>query len=231
MQLEVPAAPAPPAAFEPPFEPAMEPPFEPPGDAPYAHAPADAHEEGRQPPRGYSNLAQKAIALLLHQPAIARLAQPATLQDLEALQGEDTDLLRQLLELLQRRPESSTAMLLGHWHGTDAGRLLSRLAGQERLVPTTGIEQEFTDTVHTLVRDLPHRSKLAAQVDKLKLTNYAQVSELEKQRLRELLQEKVQRDAQRTAQPTLPTSRQQTPRQESPRQEKSPQTLPKEPRQ
>ncbi|MAT93533.1 MAG: DNA primase [Halioglobus sp.] len=206
MQLEVPAAPAPPAAFEPPFEPGTQAQFAPPGEAP--PAPAGAQPRERQaPPRGYSNLAQKAIALLLHQPDSARLVQPATLQDLAELQGEDIDLLRQLLELLQRRPESSTAMLLGHWHGTDAGDLLSRLAGQERLVPTTGIEQEFTDIVHTLVRDLPHRSKLAAQVDKLKLTNYAQVSDLEKQRLRELLQEKAQRDAQRTAQPTLPNSR------------------------
>jgi len=41
----------------------------------------------------------------------------------------------------------------------------------------------------------PHHSKLAAQVDKLKHTNYAEVSELEKQRLRELLQEKLRRDA------------------------------------
>jgi DNA primase len=48
-----------------------------------------------------------------------------------------------------------------------------------------------------LAHHLPHRSKLAAQVDKLKTTNYAEVSELEKQRLRELLREKQQRDAQR----------------------------------
>lgn len=45
---------------------------------------------------------------------------------------------------------------------------------------------------------LPHRSKLAEQVDKFKLTNYAEVSELEKQRLREMLQEKQQRDAERS---------------------------------
>jgi DNA primase len=44
---------------------------------------------------------------------------------------------------------------------------------------------------------LPHQSKLAAQVDKLRLTNYAEMSELEKQQLRELLQEKLQRDTQR----------------------------------
>ncbi len=41
----------------------------------------------------------------------------------------------------------------------------------------------------------PHQSKLAAHLDKLKHTNYAEVSELEKQRLRELLQEKQRRDA------------------------------------
>jgi len=142
---------------------------------------------------GYSNLAQAAIALLLHQPDIARLGDPSLLTGME---GEDVDLLRELLILLHRRPESNTAMLLGHWYGTPEGRLLSRLAGQERLVPTAGIEQQFVDTMTELAH-LPHRSKLDEQVDKLKLTNYAEVSELEKQRLREMLQEKQQRDAQR----------------------------------
>ncbi|MFK7975838.1 MAG: DNA primase [Halioglobus sp.] len=144
---------------------------------------------------GYSNLAQKAIALLLHQPDIARAADTRALQELDA---EDTALLRELLALLQKRPESSTAMLLGHWYGTSEGQLLSHLAGQERLIPSEGIEQQFTDTMQALCQDLPHQSKLAAQVDKIKHTNYAQVSEIEKQRLRELLQEKQHRDTQRS---------------------------------
>jgi DNA primase len=150
------------------------------------------HEFKHQvPARGYSNLAQSAIALLLHQPDIARLVSQ---QQLDEVEGEDEQLLKDLLQLLHRRPESSTAMLLGHWYGTAEGMLLSRLAGQERLIPATGIEQQFVDTIHALAR-LPHQSKLTAQVDKLKLTNYAEVSEQEKQRLRELLQEKRQRDA------------------------------------
>ena len=119
---------------------------------------------------------------------------PETLADIE---GEDAKLLRQLLDLVHRRPESNTGMLLGHWYGTPEGELLNRLAGQERLIPTEGIEQQFRDTIENLAHHLPHQSKLAAQVDKLKLTNYAEVSELEKQRLRELLQEKRQRDAHR----------------------------------
>ncbi len=142
---------------------------------------------------GYSNMAQAALALLLHQPDIARLANPSQLAEME---GEDIALLRELLTLLHRRPESNTAMLLGHWYGSPEGELLGRLAGQERLIPTAGIERQFLDTM-TELSHLPHRSKLAAQVDKLKLTNYAQVSELEKQQLREMLQEKQQRDAQR----------------------------------
>jgi DNA primase len=64
------------------------------------------------------------------------------------------------------------------------------------LIPAEGIERQFLDTMEKLAH-LPHRSKLAAQVDKLKHTNYAEMSELEKQRLRELLQEKRQRDARR----------------------------------
>ena len=143
---------------------------------------------------GYSNMAQAAIALLLHQPDIARLTSPAILADMD---GEDVGLLRELLTLLHRRPDSNTAMLLGHWYGTPEGELLSRLAGQERLIPTAGIEQQFADTMSALAH-LPHRSKLAEQVDKFKLTNYAEVSELEKQRLREMLQEKQQRDAERS---------------------------------
>ncbi len=88
-------------------------------------------------------------------------------------------------------------MLLGHWYGTPEGELLNQLAGQERLIPTAGIERQFNDIIYNLAHHLPQQSKLAQQVDKLKLTNYAEVSELEKQRLRELLQEKLQRDAER----------------------------------
>src|SRR6056297_298824 len=190
MQLEAPPAPADPVAESPATLDAPPPEF-------FANSPP---QPALQPARkatqkGYANLAQKIIALLLHRPDIGRLTEPAALRE---LQGEDTQLLRDLLELLHRRPESSTAMLLGHWYGTPEGDLLNRLAGQERLVPRTGIEQEFVDTLDALTRDLPQRSKLAAQVDKLKVTNYAEVSDLEKQRLRELLQEKAQRDAQRT---------------------------------
>ena len=105
-------------------------------------------------------------------------------------------LLAEVIGVLQRRPESNTAMILGHWYGTPQGELLNQLAGQERLIPSEGIERQFLDTMGEL-EHLPQRTKLAAQVDKLRVTNYAEVSELEKQRLREMLQKKQQRDASR----------------------------------
>lgn len=196
MQLEAP----PPPPEEPPVaehyaDEAPPPDF---SDAP-PHYDVDDAQEAAPAPRvhqpGYSNLAQKAIALVLHQPDIARAADPRALQEVNA---EDVGLLFELLELLQKRPDSSTAMLLGHWYGTSEGKLLSHLAGQERLIPNEGIEQQFTDTMRALCQDLPQQSKLAAQVDKIKHTNYAQVSEVEKQRLRELLREKQHRDTQRS---------------------------------
>jgi DNA primase len=185
MQLEVPPPPPPPVEAPPPeWEDA------PPDDTSPAPRQRTAHQLAGAGP---TNLAQSAIALLLHRPEMSRLADAAHLAELE---GEDVALLGELLDLLQRRPESNTAMLLGHWYGTPQGDLLSRLAGQERLIPTEGIEQQFCDTMEALSA-LPHKSKLAAQVDKFKLTNYAEVSESEKQQLRELLKEKMQRDSER----------------------------------
>ena len=189
MQLEAPPAPPPMPDTPPPDD--------------YSDAPIPEDEEAVQPRKrallatatlaGYVSNAQAAIALLLHQPDIATLANASLLDDLE---GDDIALLRELLDLLQKRPDSNTAMLLGHWYGTPHGELLNRLAGQERLIPTEGIEQQFVDTMTALSHE-PHKAKLHAQVDKLKTSNYAEISELEKQRLREMLQQKRLLDAER----------------------------------
>lgn len=181
---------APPAGYDVPSEP----------DHAQPAPPQPAHFTHQAPTKGYSNLAQAAIALVLHQPDIAQLVSPDLQDAIDGVGGDDGRLLQELLQLLHRRPESSTAMLLGHWYGTDEGNLLSRLAGQERLIPATAIEQQFVDTI-TALANLPHTSKLAAQVDKLKLTNYAEMSLLEKQRLKDLLQEKLQRDTLRGNKP------------------------------
>ncbi|MDJ0877659.1 MAG: DNA primase [Halieaceae bacterium] len=143
---------------------------------------------------GPSNLVQTAIFLLLHQPAAARRVED--LEPLRRLEGPDVALLLELLELLQRRPESTLHMLLGHWYGTEEGELLSRLASQERLIPPEGIENEFIDTINGLLHH-PKSRDFEARVDKLKHRNYADISELEKLEIVQELREKRRRDEER----------------------------------
>ncbi|MBA6414046.1 DNA primase [Parahaliea sp. F7430] len=183
MQLEAPAAPK---TIETPVAPTAE-------QSGSSQVAPRQREVPLRVPRGHSNLAQAALALLLHKPEAARLVDSTSL---EGLAGDDISLLAELLALLKRRPESSTAMLLGHWYGTPEGELLNRLAGQERLIPSAGIEQQLLDTMQALAV-LPQKTALEAQVDKLKSTNYADMSASDKQLLIELLQKQQKMNAKR----------------------------------
>ena len=145
-------------------------------------------------PRGFGNLAQAAIALLLHRPEVARHV--VETEQFRQLEGADARLLAELLALLQRRPDSTTHMLLGHWYGSEEGELLNRLASQERLIPQEGIENQFIDTINALLQ-YPKKQNFDARVDKLKHRNYAEISELEKLEIIQELQEKRRRDEER----------------------------------
>jgi DNA primase len=180
-KLEVPPAPPPPAngpsdLEPPPFYDAPPPPDDDPGE-PLRRHPLEARRGG------HATLPQAAIALLLHRPAVATLADP---RELAQLPGSEGALLRDVLELLHKRPESTTGMLLGHWHGTPEGDLLARLAGQERLIPSTAIEQQFRDILRRLT-SLPLRQRIVEEIEGLKSRDYAQLTDEDKARLRELL--------------------------------------------
>ncbi|MCX2983370.1 DNA primase [Halieaceae bacterium IMCC14734] len=164
-----------------------------------AQAPPESSKPRQRPvlhqqPQGFSNLAQSAMALLLHKPDIAQ--QAGDYSALKQLAGTDIALLVEVLELLQRRPDSTTAMILGHWYGSDAGEVLNQLAGQERLIPAAGIEKQFSDTIELLIQH-PKRQILGARVDKLRDRNYADISDLEKLEIVRALQEKQQLDQKR----------------------------------
>ncbi|MEE4251394.1 MAG: DNA primase, partial [Alcanivoracaceae bacterium] len=189
MRLEVPP-PEPPAPEAPPddggyFDPADEPP--PMDEADWPGMEPESAPRQRAPlgerPRAHATLTQSAIALLLHKPGIASLADAHALS---ALSGREGELLRDILELLHKRPESSTGMLLGHWHGTSEGELLAELAGQERLIPTEGIEQQFADIMRRL-SSLPLRQRIVEEITGLKSRSYAQLTADDKARLPELI--------------------------------------------
>jgi len=165
------------------------------GAEPPPKAPAPRQRKPlREPTRGFGNRAQAAIALLLHQPAAAR--EVSDIEPLRRLEGRDAALLVELLELIRRRPESNTHMLLGHWYGTEEGELFHRLASQERLIPTEGIEKQFLDTVDSLLLQ-PKKQSFDARVDRLKHKSYAEISELEKLEIIRELKEKQRRDQER----------------------------------
>jgi DNA primase len=191
MRLEVPP-PAPPSIELPPdensyFDSGNEPPPLDEGD--WAGMDVDSQPSPRQrsplsePPRAHATLTQAAIALLLHKPTIASLADA---QALSALSGREGDLLRDIIELLHKRPESSTGMLLGHWHGSSEGELLAELAGQERLIPADGIEKQFADIMRRL-SSLPLRQRIVEEISGLKSRSYAQLTADDKARLPELI--------------------------------------------
>ena len=77
-------------------------------------------------------------------------------------------------------------MLLGHWHGTAEGELLASLAGQERLIPQGAIETQFRDVLRRLTA-LPLRQRIVEEIDALKRGDYAQLTDGDKARLRELI--------------------------------------------
>lgn len=147
-------------------------PGEEPGGAPAAgfQAPRARRRPVRQsgPPEPMS-LVETAIGLLVFKPQLVQFANSQ--EQLQALQEPDSGLLLQLLELLQRRPDSSTGMLLGYWYGQPEGEKLTELCGrsiellregmetleeegQAETAFDAGVEQRFVDTMARL-RDLP----------------------------------------------------------------------------
>ena len=111
------------------------------------------------------NLAQSAISLLLYKPQLAELA--GDLSVLESMGEEDIHLLLEILRLLERRPDSTTGMLLGYWYGQPEGEKLTALCGRgiellregmdvldqqssDAMAFEVGLEQQFVDIVSKL---------------------------------------------------------------------------------
>ena len=94
------------------------------------------------------SLVQRAIALLLHQPALAQQAgDPRRLADLEVA---GVPLLVKLLELQQARPHLSSGALLEHWRDSPEAEPLMKLATRPLEVPEDGMAAEFAGTLDRL---------------------------------------------------------------------------------
>lgn len=125
--------------------------------------------------------------LLLHPTAASALRDQA----LPALDSPYMDTLTSILRLLEKRPESSTAMLLGHWQGQAEGEVLSLALSLEK--PNYDSEKAAIALQESLqhLRQREHQQELSTTVDKLRNANYADLSEGDKQKLKELLSRKA----------------------------------------
>ena len=129
-----------------------------------------------------------ALAMLLYNPGCADSAPlPDSLREAEA--NSSAALLKQLIELLQRRPGASTASLLGHWYGhpeyellTEALKTIELLTGS---IDDDAAARTYADTLAHLSAQQGQRSiraelralREAEQVDKPQSDNYAELDD------------------------------------------------------
>ncbi|VXB84548.1 DNA primase [Pseudomonas sp. 8BK] len=132
-----------------------------------------------------------ALRTLLHHPQLAQ-----KIEDVSHFAAEDdtyAQLLVALLGALQKSPNLRSLQLIARWHGTEQGRLLRALAEKEWLISADNLEQQFFDTITSLVarqreRSLEHLLRKARQ---------SELSAEEKDQLRSLLS--------RNASPVIPS--------------------------
>jgi len=94
----------------------------------------------------------KAIELLLYKPAVAT----ALDRDLELLRengDQYSDLLLELVELVEQNPTINTYTMLGHCYGTPLGNQLTQLLKNEKITPMEGVASEFQYLIDSLLAD------------------------------------------------------------------------------
>jgi len=94
----------------------------------------------------------KAIELLLYKPAVASALE----RDLELLRengDQYTDLLLELVELVEQNPTINTYTMLGHCYGTALGNQLTQLLKNEKITPMEGVASEFQYLIDSLLAD------------------------------------------------------------------------------
>lgn len=131
------------------------------------------------------------ISLLLLHPSAAPALQNESLPELDS---PYLTTLKSILALLEKRPESSTAMMLGHWQGQAEGEVLTLALSLEK--PNYDGEKAASALQECLqhLRQRQHQRELSSTVDKLRNANYADLSEGDKQKLKELLSRKASPD-------------------------------------
>ncbi|VXB54938.1 DNA primase [Pseudomonas sp. 8AS] len=122
-----------------------------------------------------------ALRTLLHHPNLAQ-----KVEDVSHFAAEDdtyAQLLVALLGALQKSPSLRSLQLIARWHGTEQGRLLRALAEKEWLISVDNLEQQFFDTITSLVA----RQRERSLEQLLRKARQSELNTEEKEQLRNLL--------------------------------------------
>ncbi|QXI28020.1 DNA primase [Pseudomonas vanderleydeniana] len=128
---------------------------------------------------------QAAVRTLIHHPQLAGKVETAG--HFADEDNSTTQLLVALLEAVQKNPGLSSIQMLSRWHGTEQGRLLTRLAEKEWLIDGDNLEQQFFDTITSL--SARQRERKLEQL--LRKSRQSDLSAEEKTLLLELLKRDV----------------------------------------
>ncbi|MFC5571302.1 DNA primase [Lysobacter yangpyeongensis] len=166
--------------------------------APETHVPAQrANARMPAPQANKPSLVRTAITLLLQQPAVA-LAVPSSLH-FASLEQPGIDLLVEMIELVQQRPDISTGLILEHFADRAEAGALTKLAmtrGVESTAVTAADARLFEDEEKHRQSFVDNIARLEAQALQQRIDNLQsrrrELVEAELQELRELLMLRAQ---------------------------------------
>jgi DNA primase len=143
-------------------------------------APSEPHHDSLTLTSGSTT--QRLLGLLVLNPQLAKTLD-ASLIPKE--QRRDIALLTDVIESINSQPDISTASLLGFWHGTPEGQLLTDLAGREPIEDPDQLSELADALFQKLLREGP-LSQLKQEAALLKAKPYEALNDSEKQELMRL---------------------------------------------
>ena len=141
------------------------------------------HHDSLTPTSG--NATQRLLGLLVLNPTLAGQLDAALIPDEER---RDITLLAEVIDSINNQPDISTASLLGFWHGTPEGQLLTDLAGREPIEDPDQLTELAKALFQQLLREGP-LNQLKQEAALLKAKPYEAMNDSEKQELMRLMRE------------------------------------------
>jgi len=137
-------------------------------------------QQARKSPNLSRSPVRLAIALLLHEPALARQVDDS--EFLAELEIPGLSLLLELIELIHNRPHiNSAAALLSHFEGTETGEVLNRLIQGQLLIDPDDYKKEFLGILAQLRRRYSPDKRLYEEL--IRKGGFEALSEQEKEKL------------------------------------------------